>query len=338
MPSALSSDEPPTISAGAGVVAWSQPTQSGRWGLRVGTSAKGDLGHTFDAQPWPVDVSVGALRGEPEIFWSHCPKTSKAVARRVADGCDVVRLRDLAANAPMVRFPGASSRTFSETAPSRNGNRLVFARRSRDSSRAFAILRDIDHHTNRTLAGGPTGTCPTLARCEESGFLSAGPDELSIDGVRWAMRWRTYGGDDRIGISDNDRVLGGRIFGTTSKVLTTGATGLISGTCSERRFGSVQQIGTVVQSVRHLFDCDSTPPTGSDVVLRTSSTRDSAIYADPAHRRIVAAAADGGRLWLVREVRAYDYASSPERPGYCAEEVGGCDIVAVDEPSFAPEA
>ncbi|MEH3054616.1 MAG: hypothetical protein PGN13_11530 [Patulibacter minatonensis] len=326
----------PRVSAGLGVVAWSEPVGKD-WALRLATDRDGVLPGQFDTQPWPVDASVGARGNAPEVLWSHCPITSSAPRRRVANGCDIVRIPTVRAGATSALLGGASTRTFSETAPSRDGNKIVFSRRATGSDRASIMLRDLGKHANRTLAGGPLGSCKSTAICTRDGFLAGGAEETSVDGDRYAALWRRFGGRDQLGISDNETVLRGIIGRSTSRILTLGGgPGVISGTCAERHYSSVQQLGTVAQSVRHTYDCDSTPANGSDVVQRVTSKGAVTEYADPDHRRIVAASSDGDRLWLVREVRPYDYAASTGEPAFCSSGVGGCEVVAVDNPVFKP--
>lgn len=324
----------PTVTAGHHLVAWSAPTANGRWGLRLASRGV-DVGINADTQRWPIDASIGRGNGTTQLLWSQCAD-KKAVTRAQATGCDLVRLSKLGPGGRPISVGKANTKSGSEYAPSRAGDTLVFARRKAGDTFSSLVARDLPSGKETALPGGTGGKCD--ASCAAAGGIAGGPLSTSLDGQRYATLWEFNGGPRSIGITVNDEILRGTLHG--KKAIQIDQTGLVSGTCSEILYGSVQSLGVVTQAVRRGYSCDNaTPaPVDGEYVERADAGGDLTRYADPQGRRIIAAAADGKTLWVIREARAFPFDNATPRPARCSAAVGGCELEAVENPTFEPVA
>lgn len=147
------------LAAGGGYAAWAAPRSDGRWQLVVrdpaGAVAPAAV-KTFGAAP---DSSIGAdafaISKHVVVVYSRCAGTS------TTKDCDVFRY-DLATRKES-KVPNASSKTYSEVAPSIASGRVSFVRRSGGSNTGVYIavsgteyraahLNRIDGHIARETA------------------------------------------------------------------------------------------------------------------------------------------------------------------------------------------
>ncbi|MEN0015398.1 MAG: hypothetical protein AAGC46_18665 [Solirubrobacteraceae bacterium] len=333
----------PTISADGDTVAWSIP-EGGEWTLHAAVDGKA-IDHVFDRQRWPIDVSVGHATGEdPVVLFSRCAR-SKAKTRLRAQGCDLYRLSSVADRGTPVlltsvadrgkvaNLRGASTNVGSETVPSLAGHWLLFARTDPSRQHGSLVARDTRNGAEHLLPHGDLGRCS--GSCAKNGFAAGTPKATSIAGSRFGVLWESTGGADALGISGNDEVLRGSV--TSSRLGSSAGRSFVSGTDSSVQYSSVQQLGTTTQDVRHAYDGDGpTPAPGSqDVVQRVTSGGKVSEYADPQGRRIVAAAAAGDRLWLIRDAQAIPAGTRVDlQPELCSADVGGCTIESIPYPAF----